>query len=78
MAVAQTGNICVECHNHGKPSGIAATEADWWVHSLHADNGQVLVRLMFPVDVLRALARKAFGDGKARVGGRRKTTRTWC
>lgn len=65
----QTGNICVEYHNHGKRSGINATEADWWIHSLHADNGQLLVRLMFPVPVLRALARKAVADGKARVGG---------
>jgi len=65
----QTGNICVEYHNRGKPSGIAATRADYWVHSLHADNGQVLVRLMFPVPVLRALARKAVDAGKAKVGG---------
>ena len=48
---------------------IAATEADYWVHSLHADNGQVLVRLLFPVAVLRGLARKAYRAGKHRVGG---------
>ena len=65
----QSGNICVEHHNRGKPSGIAATEADYWVHSLHADNGQVLVRLLFPVAVLRGLARKAYRAGKHRVGG---------
>jgi len=65
----QYGNICVEYHNRGKPSGIAATKADYWVHSLHAENGQVLVRLLFPVAVLRTLARKAVDEGKARVGG---------
>jgi hypothetical protein len=65
----QTGNICVEHMNRGKASGIAATEADYWVHSLHADNGQVLVRLMFPVPVLYALARKAYDNKRNRVGG---------
>jgi len=63
------GNICVEWRNRDQPSGIAATEADWWVHSLHADNGMVLVRLMFPVDVLLWLARKYYKAGSWRVGG---------
>lgn len=65
----QSGNICVEYENRGSPSGIAGTEADYWVHSLHADNGQVLVRLLFPVEVLRSLGRKAHKEGRHRVGG---------
>lgn len=65
----QSGNICVEWRNHDKPSGIAATEADYWVHSLHAESGLVLVRLMFPVDVLLWLARKAYKEGRYRTGG---------
>jgi len=28
----QTGNICIEYRCDGKPSGIAVTEADFWVH----------------------------------------------
>lgn len=62
----QTGNICVEYENRGKPSGIAATEADWWVHSLHAESGQVLVRLMFPRDGLLDLARENWRDERRR------------
>jgi len=69
MEWQQSGNICVEYWNRGSPSGIAATEADYWVHSLHAENGQVLVRLMFPVEVLRSLARQAYAGGRHRVGG---------
>jgi hypothetical protein len=30
----QTGNICMEFKQDGKPSGIATTEADFWVHEL--------------------------------------------
>ena len=26
----KTGNICIEYQSYGKPSGIAATEADYW------------------------------------------------
>ena len=30
----QTGNIAIEYESYGKPSGIAATEADYWFHNL--------------------------------------------
>ena len=29
-----TGNIAIEYESYGKPSGIAATEADYWFHNL--------------------------------------------
>ena len=28
---ARTGNIAIEYQSYGKPSGIAATEADYWL-----------------------------------------------
>ena len=31
---ARTGNIAIEYQSYGKPSGIAATEADYWFHNL--------------------------------------------
>jgi hypothetical protein len=34
MLSAQTGNIGVEFESRGKPSGIARSEADWWVYKL--------------------------------------------
>lgn len=54
----RTGNICVEFESRGQPSGIAATEADYWVHELKRD-GETLVYLMFPIERLKQLCRKA-------------------
>jgi hypothetical protein len=64
----QTGNICIEYQQNGKPSGIAITEADYWVHELRRDNG-TLVYLMFPVQRLKELARKAYAQGRYHEGG---------
>jgi hypothetical protein len=30
----KTGNICIEYQSYGKPSGIDATESDYWFHNL--------------------------------------------
>ena len=30
----KTGNIAIEFESYGKPSGIRATEADYWFHNL--------------------------------------------
>lgn len=30
----RTGNIAIEFESYGKPSGIAATESDFWFHNL--------------------------------------------
>ena len=61
----ETGNICIEFEHAGKPSGIASTEADFWVHELKRD-GETLVYLMFPVERLRAICRNAFRIGRYR------------
>lgn len=63
----RTGNICIEYRQNGKPSGIAITEADYWVHELRRD-GQTLCYLMFPVDRLKELARKAYAAGRFHEG----------
>lgn len=64
----QTGNICIEYSQDGERSGIAATEADYWVHELRRD-GQTLCYLMFPTERLKELARKAYKAGRYRTGG---------
>ena len=63
----QTGNICIEYEFNGKPSGIAVTECDMWVHELKRD-GETLVYLMFPVERLKELCREAFKEGRHRKG----------
>jgi hypothetical protein len=64
----QTGNICIEYRQNGQPSGIAVTEADYWVHELRRD-GETLVYLMFPVPRLKWLAREAYKAGHFHQGG---------
>jgi len=64
----QTGNICIEYRQNGEPSGIATTEADCWVHELRRD-GQTLCYLMFPIQRLKELARKAYAEGRYHEGG---------
>ncbi len=63
----QTGNICVEYRWNGEPSGIAATEATYWVHELRRD-GETLVYLMFPIERLKKLCREAHAAGRYRLG----------
>ena len=64
----QTGNICIEYRQNGQPSGIAVTEAGYWVHELKRD-GVTLCYLMFPIDRLKELARKAYAEGRYHEGG---------
>jgi hypothetical protein len=51
---ATTGNICIEVESYGKPSGLAATEADLWVHNLVKD-GELCCSLVFNVEKLRKI-----------------------
>lgn len=64
----QTGNICIEYCHGGRPSGLAATEADMWVHELRRD-GETLCYLMFPAERLKRLAREAYRAGRRREKG---------
>jgi len=63
----QTGNICIEYRQRGKPSGIATTSADFWIHELRRADA-TLVYLMFPVERLKELAREAIKAGRCRSG----------
>ena len=47
-----TGNIVIEFESRGKPSGIAATEADYWFHNL-ALGEDIVMTLVFPTKILK-------------------------
>ena len=64
----QTGNICIEFSCRGKPSGIAVTQAKWWVHVL-ANGDDTSCMLMFPTEKLKEIARKYYANGKIVNGG---------
>ena len=50
----RTGNIAVEYESYGKPSGIKATESDYWFHNLCIGN-ETYATLVFRTDVLRSI-----------------------
>ena len=62
----KTGNICIEYQSYGKPSGIAATEADYWFHCLCIEN-DIFCILVFEVPKLKQLIKKL--DFKKSVKG---------
>ena len=47
----ETGNMFIEYHSRGNPSGIATTEADVWIHFFHHLNEVWIIK----VDELRKL-----------------------
>lgn len=49
-----TGNICIEFESYGKPSGIKATEADYWVQNLMV-NGELYASILIPTDNLKRI-----------------------
>ena len=62
----KTGNICVEIRNNGKRSGLAATEADHWVHELRDEQNRTLIYMILPMWRLRELAKRAWKEGRVR------------
>ena len=61
----KTGNICIEVKYRDKPSGLAATDADTWIHLL-AINDEIVGGFFFPVDKLKLTVKRLLIQGKAR------------
>ena len=53
----KTGNICIEYECWNKPSGIRATESDYWFHNLCVGDNEFCT-LVFKTDVLRTIVDK--------------------
>ena len=53
----KSGNICIEYESWGKPSGIRATESDYWFHNLCVGENEFCT-LVFKTDVLRTIVDK--------------------
>ena len=70
-----TGNIAIEYNSYGKPSGIAATEADYWFHNLCVGE-ETYATIVFKVDNLKKIIDNL--DSKRSVnGGDNKASRMW-
>ena len=50
----KTGNIAIEYQSYGKPSGIAATESEYWFHNLCIGK-DTYATLVFKTEVLRKI-----------------------
>ena len=50
----RTGNIAIEYESYGKPSGIAATQSDYWFHNLCIGD-ETFATLVFDVPSLKRI-----------------------
>ena len=53
----KTNNIAIEVECHGKPSGIKATESDYWFHNLCIDDEEYCT-LVFKTETLKKIVDK--------------------
>lgn len=63
---ARTGNIAIEYECYGKPSGISATESDYWFHNLCIGD-DTFATLVFDVPSLKRIIHNL--DEKRTVSG---------
>jgi len=63
---ARTGNIAIEYESYGKPSGISATESDYWFHNLCIGDN-TFATLVFDVPSLKRIINNL--DEKRTVSG---------
>jgi|TARA_R110000796_G_scaffold60923_1_gene141031 hypothetical protein len=62
----RTGNIAIEYQSYGKPSGIDATESDYWFHNLCVGE-DTFCTLVFNTDSLKKIINNL--DSKRSVSG---------
>ena len=61
---AETGNVFVEYRQHGRPSGIAISECEWWTTEVVLD-----VFVTMRTARMKELARRAYRQGLLKAGG---------
>jgi len=71
----KTGNIAIEYQSYGKPSGIEATESDYWFHNLCVGE-EVFGTLVFEVDKLKKII-NTMKSKKSVTGGDHNASRMW-
>ena len=62
----KTGNIAIEYESYGKPSGIEATESDYWFHNLCVGD-ETFCTLVFDTNSLKKIIKNL--DYKKSVSG---------
>ena len=65
----KTGNIAVEYGMHGKPSGIAKTEAKYVAYVLVDEQQNENIAIFLKTDIIRDMCRKYLGNPKRDIKG---------
>lgn len=60
---SRTGNLYFEYHSYGKPSGFAATEADYFAYILCNHDGAATTVFLWKTDMLKDSLRKLLKGG---------------
>jgi hypothetical protein len=71
----KTGNIAIEYESWGKPSGIEATESDYWFHNLCVGD-DIFATLVFETDSLRKIL-ETMGGKRSVSGGDHNASKMW-
>lgn len=71
----KTGNIAIEYESYGKPSGIEATESDYWFHNLCVGD-DIYATLVFETDQLKKIL-EVIPSKKSVSGGDHNASRMW-
>ena len=69
----QTGNVYIEYESRGKPSGIATSQADYWVYKFDEESA-----IVFKTDALKDKLKRLVNLGIAKAdiqGGDNKTSK---
>ena len=61
----QTGNIAIEYESYGKPSGINATDSDYWFHNLCVGD-EVFGTLVFETKMLKKIINASINANQVR------------
>jgi len=61
----QTGNIAIEYESYGKPSGINATDSDYWFHNLCVGD-DVFATLVFETKMLKKIINASINENQVR------------
>ena len=71
--VSISGNIAIEYESRGKPSGIATTEADYWI-IIFSGGYQDKVMYVFETELLKEVSRRYFKKGSIKAMGDNNTS----
>ena len=62
----KSGNICIELAYKGKPSGLRATKAEYWIHRFMYSKDLCIGQWIVPVKILKQVVRIFLKENKKR------------